>query len=116
MRNSACSRVVSRCLVAGLLAAASGCGADLPGDAPDLVTGAATTTPSITSPPSGAVFKTTSVTFKWSSGADEYWLRVGRTSGSSEIYQSPSLGKATTAVVSGLPLDASKLFVTLVSR
>ena len=85
-------------------------------DVTEAVTAAVTSTPAITSPPSGTVFKTTSVTFAWPAGADEYWLRAGRASGGSELFQSPSLGKATTALIPGLPLDGGKVFVTLVSR
>ncbi|MGC4088169.1 MAG: hypothetical protein QM756_09765 [Polyangiaceae bacterium] len=76
----------------------------------------AVTTPSITSPSSGSTFKTTSVTFKWAAGADEYWIYVGKSSGAKDVFQSASLGTATSFTVNDLPLDGKKLYVTLQSR
>jgi M6 family metalloprotease-like protein len=108
-------------LAVAALFGAAGCGegttesADDPG-AVQSVESAVTVTPTISSPADGTVFKTTAVTFTWSSGADEYWLNIGRASGGSDVFQSPSLGTATTFAVPGLPLDGGTLYVQLKSR
>src|SRR4051812_37665439 len=82
----------------------------------DVVEGAASSTPAISLPKNGVVFKTTAVTFKWNSGAAEYWLRIGKSDGANDVYQSPSLGNANTLFVKDLPLDGKKLYVQLRSR
>ncbi len=112
-------RGMKRAFAFGMLAAATGCLGQDDTAWEDGVLGVvseAVTTPSISSPSSGSTFKTTSVTFKWSAGADEYWIYIGKSSGAKDVYQSASLGQATSWVVNDLPLDGGKLYVTLQSR
>ncbi len=73
-------------------------------------------TPSMTSPTPGAALSGSSQTFYWSAnGASvtEWWLWVGTNAGSGDIYDSGSLGTATSHTVSGLPTDGSTLYVRL---
>ena len=65
----------------------------------------------ITSPVPGSVLSSTGVTFQWTSGAAEYWLQIGSDIGSSNYYNSGSLGTSTSATVKGLPSDGSTVYV-----
>jgi hypothetical protein len=68
----------------------------------------------ITSPVPGSGTGGSSVTFTWSaaSGAVVYWLNVGTTSGSSNLYNQNE-GLATSQTVTGLPTDGSTFYVRL---
>src|SRR5437773_2488022 len=60
----------------------------------------------ITTPTPGSTLMASIVTFTWStgSGVSEYWLEVGRTLGSDDIY-SDSQGTTLSSAISGLPTD-----------
>ncbi len=70
----------------------------------------------ITSPASGSTLTSSSVTFTWSSGTgvSEYWLYVGSTPGSYDIYNK-SQGTNLSTTITGLPTDGRTLYVTLFS-
>jgi serine protease len=68
----------------------------------------------MTSPVPGSALNASSVTFAWTpgTGATSYWLEVGTTLGSSNL-SSQSVGLATSAPVSGLPLTSATIYVRL---
>lgn len=73
-------------------------------------------TPSITSPINGSTLTSTQQSFSWQSNGTtvtNYWLYVGTFSGGSNLYNSGNLGTTTSALVSGLPNNASSLYVQL---
>ena len=59
--------------------------------------------PEITSPTPGSTLSSSTETFEWTSGADEYWLWVGSSAGDDDIYNSGSLGRNTSDTVYNLP-------------
>jgi hypothetical protein len=67
----------------------------------------------ITSPLNGATFTSGTVTFNWSpsTGASNYYLYVGNSFRTYDIYSNYVSGGSS--VVSGLPLDHRKLYVTM---
>ncbi len=69
------------------------------------------------SPLGGSHFDGTNVTFVWSAGigATAYRIDVGKAPGAHQYYQSASLS-VLTATVSGLPSDASNVYVTLYTQ
>ena len=69
--------------------------------------------PEITSPTPGSTLSSSTETFEWTSGADEYWLWVGSSAGEDNIYNSGSLGRNTSDTVYNLPTDGSKIYVRL---
>ncbi len=76
----------------------------------------ASTTAKMTSPVPGSTFTSSSVTFKWSAaaGAAAYDLYVGSTQGASDIFNAGVLSASTLSqVVTGLPTNGSKIYVTL---
>ena len=71
-------------------------------------------TPTITSPTPGSTLTSTNVTFQWSgiSGASDYFLYVGKTVGTNDIFaQDQALNLSTT--VTGLPQNGTILYVRL---
>jgi hypothetical protein len=67
------------------------------------------------SPANGAAIPTTQ-TFSWTdAGADQYWLYVGNTQGSVDIYNQDQ-GTATSTTVSGIPTDGRTVWVRLWTR
>lgn len=70
----------------------------------------------LTSPAPLSTLAGARVTFRWEPGADEYWLAVGTAPDLSDIYASPSLGRATEHTVNGLPLNGAPVFVQLRRR
>jgi M6 family metalloprotease-like protein len=72
--------------------------------------------PAILSPAAGSALKKTVQTFTWSAGADEYFLRIGSSPGAADLYDSGSLGTATSVTVPKLPLNGRTLFAELKSR
>ena len=69
--------------------------------------------PEITSPTPGSTLSSSTETFEWTSGADEYWLWVGSSAGTNDIYNSGSLGRNTSDTVYNLPTDGSQVYVRL---
>jgi hypothetical protein len=69
----------------------------------------------MTSPAPGSTFTSATVTFTWNAGTGtQYWLQVGRTPGSSNIYagnQGTNLSKMLTT----MPTDGSPIYVKLQS-
>ena len=70
-------------------------------------------TPAITSPTPESTLSSSTETFEWTSGADEYWLWVGSSAGTNDIHSSGSLGRNTSYTVNSLPTDGSKIYVRL---
>jgi hypothetical protein len=70
-------------------------------------------TPKITSPASGSTLSNSSVNFKWTGGYNPYWIYIGTSAGSKNIYDSGNLYSATSLDVNNLPTDGSKIYVTL---
>ena len=70
----------------------------------------------ISSPAPGSVLPGSSVTFSWSSGAGPtaYWLYLGTTAGSSNVYSSGSI-TATSVTVNTVPTNGVYLYATLYS-
>jgi uncharacterized repeat protein (TIGR03803 family) len=68
----------------------------------------------ITSPAPGSALNASSVTFTWTpgTGALSYWLEVGTTPGSSNLF-GQSVGLTTTTPVSGIPLTSGTIYVRL---
>ncbi len=66
------------------------------------------------SPANGSTFGSSSVTFTWNSGssATQYWLYVGSSPGSEDIYSS-NQGTGLSANVSNIPTDGRNIYVTL---
>ncbi|MCP4344032.1 MAG: hypothetical protein GY795_00720 [Desulfobacterales bacterium] len=70
-------------------------------------------TAEIHTPAPGSTLTSTTETFAWSdSGSDGYWLWVGTSQGSNEIYNGGH-GTNTSATVSGLPSNGGDLYVRL---
>jgi hypothetical protein len=72
--------------------------------------------PAITLPVPGSTLTSASELFQWSANGaavSEWWLWVGRSSASSDILDSGSLGMNTQTVVNGLPVDGSQVFARL---
>ena len=65
----------------------------------------------MTSPANGATLAGSSQTFKWSSTTGSYWLYVGTSIGSNNLYSQSQSG--TSVTVSGLPTDGSNVYVRL---
>jgi hypothetical protein len=67
----------------------------------------------ITSPPPGSALTTTTVAFSWSAapGADQYWLDVGTSAGTGDIWNGALTG--TSQSVSGLPCDGRTIHAQL---
>ena len=73
-------------------------------------------TPSITSPTPGSTLSGSSQTFYWAANGvsvTEWWLYIGTSTGLDDIYDSGSLGTATSHTVNGLPTNGSTLHVRL---
>jgi hypothetical protein len=70
----------------------------------------------LTSPAPGSTLNGNTVTFAWSAdtGADQYWLDVGKSPGVGDIYAQPT--PATAVVVNNVPCDGSLVYVQLWSR
>ena len=76
-------------------------------------TGCSSTSAQIASPTPGTVLTGTTITFAWGavSGADQYWLDVGNSVATGDIWAGALT--ATSKVVSGLPCDARTIYVQL---
>ena len=73
-------------------------------------------TATLASPTPGSVISGTSAMFSWAStGAAEYWVQVGTTVGSKNIYNG-STGLTTSASSGGLPANGSTIHVRLWTR
>jgi subtilisin family serine protease len=73
-------------------------------------------TPAITSPTPGSTLPGSTTTFQWTAnGAPvlEWWLHIGSSPGSLDIFDSGSLGTQLSLTVNGLPTDGRQLFVRL---
>jgi len=68
----------------------------------------------IATPAPGSTLSGSVETFSWNAvpRADQYWLRVGSTRDSGEIYNQ-STGSSLSATVSGLPTDGRRVYVRL---
>ncbi|MFC1995349.1 hypothetical protein ACFLVM_00515 [Chloroflexota bacterium] len=68
----------------------------------------------ISSPLSGNTLEGSTATFAWSAGsqAEEYFLYLGTTPGTSDLYGQPQ-GLNLEATVSGLPVDGSTIYITM---
>jgi hypothetical protein len=106
-------------------AGSNGTNGTAPTDGTDATTGgsATGTTPAptpvaarITAPSDQAVLPPTAVTFTWDAGVgvSEYWLSVGRSVNSAEVYNASQAANTTVTIV--LPVDGSPLYVTLACR
>ncbi|HVF62701.1 MAG TPA: hypothetical protein VNE58_01745 [Casimicrobiaceae bacterium] len=76
----------------------------------------ASSTPTMTSPPSGSVLPGATTTFNWvANGAAvaEWWLYVGSAVGANNYHDSGSLGTALSRTVNGLPTNDTPVFVRL---
>ena len=72
--------------------------------------------PAITSPSPGGTLSGATETFSWTAGGttvNAWWINVGTSTGGVEIYDSGSLGTATSDTVNGLPTDGSTVHVRL---
>ncbi len=72
--------------------------------------------PTITSPTPGSTLTGSTETFSWADGGSvvtEWWLYVGTSPGERDIYNSRSLGTATSDTVSVLPINGATLHVRL---
>ena len=71
----------------------------------------------LTSPTPGSTFTSTTVTFKWTAGAgaQEYFLYLGTSPGSNNLYGA-SQGLNLTRTLSGLPRDGRTIYVRLWTR
>lgn len=76
--------------------------------------GVVPTKAAITSPAAGSTLSGASVTFNWNTGVavSRYYLHVGAWQGGNTLY-SADLNTATTAAVSGLPVDGSTVYARL---
>jgi hypothetical protein len=73
-------------------------------------------TPAITLPTPGATLTGSSVNFQWTANGgtvNEWMLSVGSTLGGADLFDSGSLGTATSRTVTGLPTDGRNLFARL---
>ncbi|MCP4101994.1 MAG: rhodanese-like domain-containing protein, partial [Lentisphaerae bacterium] len=66
----------------------------------------------ITSPAPGSTLSSTSATFSWDSGAEKYWLWIGTSAESHDLY-SANQGTNTSRTVSDLPFSGETLYVRL---
>jgi hypothetical protein len=68
----------------------------------------------VTAPAPGPSLTQSSVSFQWNTvaGASEYWLEVGTTLGSNNIF-TQSTGTSTSQTVTGIPTDADAVHVRL---
>jgi hypothetical protein len=82
---------------------------------PDGAASDAAVAPMIISPPNGTALRARRQEFEWTGAGSNYRLRIGTTSGASDIYDSPPLGDATSVTVDGLPLTGEPIFATLLS-
>ncbi len=80
-------------------------------------TGCTGTKATMQSPANGSTFGSSSVTFTWSSGSSvtQYWLYVGSSPGSEDIY-SANQGTNRSANVSNIPTNGRNIYVTLWSN
>ncbi|MEN8691857.1 MAG: reprolysin-like metallopeptidase [Desulfobacterales bacterium] len=72
--------------------------------------------PAMTSPVPGSSLADSTVTFVWTANGaavTEWWLYIGTSPGAKDIYDSGSLGSATSDTVSGLPDNGSLIYVRL---
>ena len=72
--------------------------------------------PTITSPAPGTTLTGSTETFSWTAGGSvvtEWWLYVGTNPGERDVYNSGSLGTATSDTVSVLPTNGATLHVRL---
>lgn len=72
--------------------------------------------PTITSPTPGTTLTGSTETFSWTAGGSvvtEWWLYVGTNPGERDVYNSGSLGTATSDTVSVLPTNGATLHVRL---
>ena len=67
-------------------------------------------------PPDGSTLTGASQAFSWTGDFLEYWMYVGTSVGAKDIYNSGSLGTATSTTVTGLPTDGSTVYVRLWDR
>ncbi|MGH9720934.1 MAG: TolB family protein, partial [Bryobacteraceae bacterium] len=67
-------------------------------------------------PVAGSTLSGDSVTFIWGGGVDVTEYRLDVWAGSRQVFNSGSLGAATSVTVTGLPTDGSPIFVQLASR
>ena len=79
----------------------------------DIDFGVTVTSPEMISPSPGSTLASSSATFSWTSGADNYQLYGGSSLGLSDIFDSGDLGSDTSVAVSGLPTDGSVVYVRL---
>ena len=72
--------------------------------------------PAVTSPAPNSILEGTSATFTWQANetnVTEWWLNVGSTEGTWDLFDTGSLGTSTSATISGFPTDGSKFWVRL---
>ncbi|MCP4104525.1 MAG: rhodanese-like domain-containing protein, partial [Desulfobacteraceae bacterium] len=67
----------------------------------------------ITSPVAGSTLSSTSATFSWDSGAEKYWLWIGTSAESHDLYSANQEGTNTSRTVSDLPFSGETLYVRL---
>jgi extracellular elastinolytic metalloproteinase len=72
--------------------------------------------PQVTSPAPGTVLPGSTVTFSWTannSPVTQWWIYLGTTPGAKNIFDSGSLGLATTKTVTNVPTDGAKVYLQL---
>jgi hypothetical protein len=76
--------------------------------------GGGTAKATMTSPADGSTLPSSSVTFSWTagSGVTQYWLFIGNTPGTYDIYNA-DMGTSRSRTVSNLPSDGRTIYVTL---
>ncbi len=69
------------------------------------------------SPGAGSTMTGTQQTFTWhGNGIDEWWLYLGSSTGSNDIYNSGNLGSVTSTTISALPHDGRTIYIRLFYR
>ena len=78
------------------------------------VGGTGSGSPAIASPAAGSTLTGASQTFTWTagSGATSYWLYLGRTAGSNDLFDR-SMGSSLTVTATGLPTDGRTIYARL---
>ncbi len=72
--------------------------------------------PALTSPDPNSPLEGASASFTWQANetsVTEWWINVGSSKGTWDIFDTGSLGNSTTATISGFPTDGSEFWVRL---
>ncbi len=72
--------------------------------------------PEVTSPAPGSTLPGSTVAFSWTANGNpvtQFWIYLGTTPTARDLYNSGSLGLATTKTVSGIPTNGAKVYLQL---